>query len=334
MGKFKRTIMWLVLIALIVLIFFSIYGAFIGAQKAQQFFNSMPLAFFWILFLLLLIAGFFTFRSLIRSPSRFLTHAGCIVILAGAIWGAQSAQKFFKPNKIYSGQMAIYQGQTESRVILKDDQVKELPFSIKLKKFHVEYYKPAYLVVQNRQGQTEKVPIEVGKQVPLSINSASVTVLKTFENFKITFQDEKSVPVDSDQPGYNPALHVLIKDTNGLETTQYVFGLFEGYFDPKHNLMLTYDRTISDYISDLQIIENGKVVTEKSIEVNHPLHFGGYHFYQSSYDAEGHEYSVLSVVSDTGLNLVYAGFAMLLLGTFWHFWLSKILLKKKITNGN
>ena len=80
---------------------------------------------------------------------------------------------------------------------------------------------------------------------------------------------------------------------------------------------------LATYISDLKVIVDGKVAAEKSIEVNKPLHYGGYHFYQSSYDDKEGLYTVLSVTSDTGLYLVYAGYLMLSVGVFWHFWLRK-----------
>lgn len=38
-----------------------------------------------------------------------------------------------------------------------------------------------------------------------------------------------------------------------------------------------------DYTSDLTILENGKEVLKQTIEVNHPLHYRGLTFYQSSY---------------------------------------------------
>lgn len=89
---------------------------------------------------------------------------------------------------------------------------------------------------------------------------------------------------------------------------------------------------VRDYISDVQVVKDGSVVAEKSIEVNHPLHFGGYHFYQSSFDAREHKYTVLSVISDTGLNLVYAGYLALGIGVFWHFWIRLIFTRR--VNGN
>jgi cytochrome c biogenesis protein len=44
-----------------------------------------------------------------------------------------------------------------------------------------------------------------------------------------------------------------------------------------------------EYSSDLAIYERGKLVREKVIEVNHPLSYNGYSFYQSSYGSYGGE---------------------------------------------
>ncbi len=69
-----------------------------------------------------------------------------------------------------------------------------------------------------------------------------------------------------------------------------------------------------------------------NIEVNHPLSFGGYHFYQHSYDAEAGQYTVLMVVSNTGLAVVYAGYWMLCIGVIWHLWLRHIVARRKVKN--
>ncbi len=81
---------------------------------------------------------------------------------------------------------------------------------------------------------------------------------------------------------------------------------------------------ISDYKSELLVQEEGQVVDRKTIEVNDPLHYGGYHFYQSSYDDKKEQYTVLSVSSDSGLALVYIGFALTVGGMFWLFWFKPI----------
>ena len=50
--------MWLALLLIIVLTVLSIYGAFIGAERAQQFFNQPPLVVYWTALATLLIAGY------------------------------------------------------------------------------------------------------------------------------------------------------------------------------------------------------------------------------------------------------------------------------------
>jgi hypothetical protein len=237
-GKFGRAVMWIALALVVLLIFLSVYGAFIGSYQAKSFFNSPALSAYWLALMALLTAAFVIFRRLICLPGPLLIHAGCILILAGALLGSGTGLKvrnrLFGADKIQTGQMTILEGDAENRIRLEDsDHTKELPFYIKLKDFRIEYYKPEY---------------------------------------------------------------------------------------------------VRDYISDIQVIKDGNVVAEKTIEVNHPLHFGRYHFYQSSFDTEGHRYTVLSVVSDTGLDFVYAGYIALGVGVFWHCWLRHIF--KKRINGN
>ena len=45
------------------------------------------------------------------------------------------------------------------------------------------------------------------------------------------------------------------------------------------------EKHVKEYTSILTILENGKEVLRKSVEVNHPLHYKGLAFYQSSYGA-------------------------------------------------
>jgi len=113
---------------------------------------------------------------------------------------------------------------------------------------------------------------------------------------------------------------------------------------PQPTLFLAAPRgEISDYLSDLVVLEGDKPVGAKVIEVNHPLLYpapwppwdlarmarwwrdGGYHFYQSDYDHEAGRYTVLQVVSDSGLVAAYTGFFLLAAGTFGRFWIENPL---------
>ena len=335
MNKVKRVVMWAALALIILLFFLSIYGAFLGSYRAKVFFNSPPLTLYWLASALLLVAGVAAFRRLLRVSSLLLMHSGCIFILAGAIWGSDAGhnlqRQLFGIDKIRSGRMVIFEGHSENHLTSEnDEQTKELPFFIKLRDFRIEYYKLEYLHIQTRQGQSWRIPVEIGSEFSLGQGFGTITILRAFKNFKITIDGDRKIAIDDPQPGYNPALEVQIKDPDGAVTTRYVFERFLDHVHPKDKLLLSYHRVVRDYISELQVIKDSEVLAEKNIEVNHPLYFGGYHFYQHSYDADAGQYTILTVVSDTGLNLVYAGYLMLGIGVFWHFWLRHVFTGTKL----
>ncbi|MBL7153570.1 MAG: cytochrome c biogenesis protein ResB [Phycisphaerae bacterium] len=322
-NKLRRTVMWATMALIGLLFLFSVFGAFLGPQRAKEFFNSVPLSVYWVAFALLLAAGIVLFRRLLRVPALLLTHAGCVLILAGAFWGSEAGRKLFGTDTIPTGQMQIWEGYSDNRVILEDDQTRELPFYIRLKDFRIEYYRPAHLRIETRQGDSWMLPVQVGAEFALGSKFGTVKIARVFENFKITIDGESRTVIDEPETGTNAALEVRIESADGTEKTRYVFERFSGHIYPDDALYMRYERVISDYISELQVVRNGEVVAEKDIEVNHPLHFGGYHFYQHSYDAQAAQYTVLMVAADTGLASVYTGFLMLCVGVFQHFWLRK-----------
>jgi len=331
MNRSKRSVMWAALTAIILLVGFSVYGAFLGADRAQAFFNSLPLALYWGGLAVLLIVGIVLFRRLVKVPSLLLVHLGCILLLAGGMWGSKAGHTLQKrllgADVIRKGQMPILEGTTENRVQLADsNDTGELPFSIRLADFRIEYYKPGTLILQDRAGGRWRMPAKPGETLALGAGWGKVTVQKTFENWKMDISGDQRVAFDA-PGGNNPAVEVAHEKPDGSTTQRFVFPQQMGHMNANQPLHMSYHRSISDYISELKIIEDGREVAGKDIEVNHPLHYGGYHFYQHSYGQnEFGEYTVLMVVSDAGLNVVYAGYAMLIAGVFWHF-LGRRLLK-------
>ena len=81
---------------------------------------------------------------------------------------------------------------------------------------------------------------------------------------------------------------------------------------------------IREYKSHLVIHKDGKEVARKIIELNHPLHYGGYHFYQIGMDHEDQAYTFITVKSDAGWGIALAGMILMMLGTFVHFWFTPI----------
>lgn len=241
MNKLHRFEIWAALLLMVWLAALSVVTAFYGAQRTAMFFNSLPLVIYWLTLTGLLLAGLITFRRLIRLPGLLLIHLGCVFILVGAMFGSARGhhlrKKLFGIEKVPFGYMMIYEGTAENTIVAEDGTVlAELPFSIYLKDFRIEYY------------------------------------------------------------SHPPAL--LRKQKGGAD--------------------------IRDYFSDVILLEGEKQIAQKVLEVNHPLHYGGYHFYQHSYDMEKGEYTILTVVSDSGLNLVYTGYVVLSVAVLWHFWLRHI----------
>jgi cytochrome c biogenesis protein ResB len=289
--------MWVGLLLIIVLTVLSIYGAFIGAERAKQFFNQPPLVVYWTVMATLLIVGFAAFHRLLRVPGLLLMHAGCVLILAGGMWSSQAGhnlqKKLFGIDKIPSGQMAIYEGQSENHVMLDGSrEQKELPFSIKLNDFKIEYYKPKFEYLDYEMaGGMQRVTAEIGRQVDLGAEQGTAKITRKFRNLKVSIEGDKREYYDDPSPNSNPALEVQITKPDGQVAKRFIYSL-------------------------------------------HP-EFS--HSPQSSYDDKAARYTVLQVVSDTGVRVVFAGYWMLCIGVVWHMWLRHLLKKiggKKQTDGN
>jgi len=128
---------------------FSVAGAFLGARRSGALFNSPPLMVFWVLLALLLLSGLFSFKRLVRSPGLLASHLGPLLILLGGMWGSEAVQglreRLFGTERITSGYMAIFEGETSNRVLDEalSHQIGRLPFSLRLNDFRIEYYEAA-----------------------------------------------------------------------------------------------------------------------------------------------------------------------------------------------
>jgi len=418
MNRFKREIMWAALVLIIALTVLSIYGAFIGAERAQAFFNSIPSAVFWALFGLALVAGLIAFRRLIRVPGLLLMHAGCILVLIGGALGSEKGYKAAGNERVREGWMTIYEGQRSNQAkvekkiplfnisvdfagsldrriipeslrqefakqqmtlsqkavawisqaqrswVIADEpnqyfirregvklkvydfvrEMKELPFSIKLNDFRMEYYdyEAPYLEIEVTGSQLQRIPAEIGQQLDLGGELGTAKIVRKFERFKMSLEDGKQVAFEDPHGNPMPALEIEITSPAGEVTRRYAFSLMPGFGHSQSGPKLTYVKPtggmVSDYISELEVIDkDGKVVAKKDIEVNHPLQYAGYRFYQSSYDQEGGRYTVLQVVSNTGVMVVFAGYWAICVGVVWHMWLRHLFKKiggKTQTHGN
>jgi cytochrome c biogenesis protein ResB len=72
---------------------------------------------------------------------------------------------------------------------------------------------------------------------------------------------------------------------------------------------------VKSFKSELAIIDkDGNLLKEGAIQVNRPLKFNGFLFYQYGHDARFPKRTLLQVVKDPGLGVAYSGYLILLLG--------------------
>lgn len=98
------------------------------------------------------------------------------------------------------------------------------------------------------------------------------------------------------------------------------------YYQPGTEQTSHIPGTVKDYYSDLGIFENGKEILTTTVEVNHPLHYKGYHLYQDSYATDNDQsVIIIAVTSDSGLHIVFTGYWLICIGVIWQMWLRHIL---------
>jgi cytochrome c biogenesis protein ResB len=331
--------MWIVLIAIGLLAILSVLGAFCGAQKAKLIFNSIPLGVYWCSLVILLVTGFIKFPRIFYKPGLFIIHAGCLLVIGGGLWGSEASHRlqnrFLGRQKIPNGYMVIYEGDLQKDILARDFRQKlgELPFSIKLNDFRLEYYDAdensiPQLYVQTKEGDNLRLIARAGEEISLGAGKERLKIVRTFNNFKIRIKNGERVVRDEQGGEENPAVEVEIEKPDGNSYRSYVFERYAD-FNAENEFRMIYmsqgPRIIRDYFSDLVIVEDGKKVVSNTIEVNGPLHYGGYHFYQHSYDSEMGKYTILSVTSDAGLLVVYVGYWMLCLGVLWQLWFRHVI---------
>jgi hypothetical protein len=330
---------------------------FFGGAGTRAFFHSTPLVVFWFALLALLAAGLVFFRRLAATPAGLAMHLGSLLIVGGAIWGSPEAHAFraehFGSDKVPVGFVRLFPGQTKHRLNDLDFQTSlvELPFSLHLNDFHIDHYaveaKECRLAVvylshseaEDEPGHTEPEYFDwgIGREIEIPGTGVRVTVLRSLDHARYTEEGD----VVQDPESLLPAIEIAL----AFEDRRRQFWLApepgERYAGVPLALVLKSAPAAQDfmegpfllfvmppmqpksYVSDVEVLEGTQSIGHKIIEVNHPLHRGGYHFYQADVDYSDHygEGTILRVVSDSGLLAVYLGFFLLVAGAFWRFWI-------------
>lgn len=322
----RKTANLLIVLFLVAFIVCSVYGAFIGAQQARAFFNSPVLIVFWCLLLVFMLAGFAVYASLRKRYSLLLIHLGFLLVLAGGMIGSDMglhiSNQFIDPNIIPTGVIQLRPGHS-SHLVETDTGVGELPFSIRLKDAFVEYYDEPVIQFSLSAEQVYTIPLELGEAYELPDDLGTIQIIGVYKNFKMRKQDGQMKPYDSPEPGSNPAYELVFSPAGQPSQQFFVFERFGMHAMPGQTFRADFIRPhmIKDYKSILEVVNNGKIVKQKTIEVNKPLFYGGYHFYQNTFTFDQHgPVSGIQVAASTGVWTVFFGYGVIFAGLTMHFW--------------
>lgn len=165
-------------------------------------------------------------------------------------------------------------------------------------------------------------------------NGFSATPLALLLNARV---DGKYIPNTQVRPisERNPAVQISLSDPRtGKTETAWLDGREAKpttFFDKKIGFIYRLkDQEARDFRSKITLIDpSGKTLAQKEISVNDPLVYKGLWFYQSNYNPEDPTVSGIMVVYEPGLWVTYLGFAMIVIGTIWMFYLKPIIKKRQ-----
>lgn len=278
-------------------------------------------------FVLLYSLGLVILRRISKLTFRnfvfFLNHFGLWIIIAVAGLGSGDLVRL----KMYVWENSDPEWRAED-----ENTIYELPFAIELIDFEIEEFNPELALVENSTGtvvQDEKneiQAIEIGKEYIL-------------DECRIIVEDfyELAMRVDSNyfkfyDTGASPAAKLAVYDKNNkLIANDWI--LSESYMQSPKLLLLNDNYSIGllqpapkKYSSKVELYAQDGTIENKIIEVNKPVKFKGWKIYQLSYDeSKGRwsELSVLELVRDPWIYVVYSGFLMTLIGSVCLFWIGK-----------
>lgn len=320
-----------------------------AAQARMELFNVLGLtrvfSCWWFILLLCLLAlslsacTYRRFKVLIRRSGglrwkdigSLFTHVSLLLILLGGVvrgvWGQ-------------TGYLPFSEGETKGSFYI-DNVLNELPFDVFLQKFEIEYYESDVssnavaerLLVFDDGILKSELPVEIDRQHILG--QVNIRVIRKVLDFVVDMET-REVTSRSDEPR-NPAI-LLESVTGSVTNRQWLFALhpeFNQHFAAEEGKAIPYvfgyemslppPPMVKDYKSTLHILDAGILVKKKTIEVNSPLSYKGYTFYQSGYNPEDPKWTSLQVVKDPGVPLVYLGFVLMIAGMALVFYVNPAL---------
>jgi hypothetical protein len=329
------------LLGMLLLIALSVLSTFLGAQRARWLFNTLPLGALWCALATLLLTGLLIGVIRRTSIGILAMHAGGLLVLLGGLSGSRAAcdlrALLWRDNRISRARVLVRLGQPEHRAFATEaNQLHDLGFDLRLDALEVEHYGAldwrlaCSLGQRDAKGEIlygdlpERIDWRLGVEVPIPHTDARLRVLVQVQPRPDPDSGEAPPPalefvarrgdVEIRRGlGAGVGLVWAMRDLYNNEQAWEAAGLpFLELYAP--------DRPVRHCTGQLVASRDGSEEARATVRANHPMHHGGYHLYLEDYDRQDEQWALLLIVSDAGLVPVLAGFALLLTGAGWCFW--------------
>jgi hypothetical protein len=264
-----------------------------------------------------------------RNLCFTLNHLGLTIAILGAAMSATGLQR---------ARMMVVPGEANATAEMQDGSKVTMPFKATLKEFTLETFPPVVMVVRMNQkdehGHEQMKPGQTLLKPGMSETVDGVTV-RVHDYLPAAAQMGTSWRAFPGLKGAAPAARVSVTDANGNKTDGWISSggvvSMSGHMIPIEPAAVFVGKdtavTLSaprpkEFRSDV-VIERGGTKETHTIKVNEPIVVDGYKLYQVSYNEElgaASQESVLEVVRDRGLPVVYLGLYLLLAGAAVMLW--------------
>jgi hypothetical protein len=308
----------------------SLLMALIPQKQSESFFFLFDVTSSWTysigVIFFLIILGTVTIKRLTKRSKKnigfFLNHFGLWLCIASAHLGAGDIQKL---------NMFLEEGKTTWYGIGNGNRTEELNFAVKLRDFSMEEYPAKIAFIESASGQIIK-----HNNKPLLIDPHEGLQFR-YKNFDLKIEKlfMSSAPVMN---RFEPVLGMgatqsvkIIKTYNDHTDTFWISGPGILYrqqmyqIDSGTTILMTKPEA-KRFLSEISVFEKEGSLYDTIIEVNKPIDISGWKVYQTSYDASQGRWStqsILELVKDPWLPLVYMGFFLLIAGAFYLIWTGK-----------
>ena len=334
--KVPASISSIVLVTLLVMVM----GIVPQIPSNNTFINQLGLnhittnwAFILILFQFLTCLGLVTIKRISQlkwsNIGFVLNHFGLFLALISGILGAGDLQRLTL--NTYEGKLSWIATDSQKNKV-------ELPFAVYLNDFKIDEYNPKLALVDNKTGTIAHnngknlYLIEKGKKYSFSVYEVII------EDFLPNSANVGNRYLPVNEIGSPPSAFISVKDTKKdtiisgwISSGSFRFPYQSLKINENYSMVMTVPE-VKKFSSAIDIITKDGNKVEKVLEVNKPYKFKGWKIYQLNYNdkmGKWSDLSVLELVKDPWLPLIYTGIFMMIAGAVYMFWTGNRITKNQ-----